>query len=137
MNGEGWIGGEYNLRVEAGCFFFLTAGCLTTRVYTARSNGVCVYVCVLGGGGGSYSTGLPKFSHLSVLHAFTSGAYACTVCACVCAKNLVWFWIDLTTVAPCFIVNSKVFRTEMNLKCHCKINLKNSCIIWGNPKFLF
>lgn len=51
MNGEGWIGGEYNLRVEAGCFFFLTAGCLTTRVYTARSNGVCVYVCVLGGGG--------------------------------------------------------------------------------------
>lgn len=50
-NGEGWIGGEYNLRVEAGCFFFFTAGCLTTRIYTARSNGVCVYVCVCFGGG--------------------------------------------------------------------------------------
>ena len=110
-------------------FFFLLQGVLLLE-FTQHGQMVCVcmYVCVLVGGRGhlfgfSYCTGLPKFSHLSVLHAFTSGAYRCTVCACMCFRNLVWFWIDLTTMAPCFVINSKVFRTEMNLKYHRNINL--------------
>lgn len=86
MNGEGWIGGEYNLRVEAGCFFFLTAGCLTTRVYTARSNGVCVYVCVLGGGGGFLQHWFAQVLTL-ICTACIYKRCVCMYCMCMCVRQ--------------------------------------------------